>query len=354
MAASGRGQGGRRSPFVNAAESLAPFPALPRITVIVLTWNRRLLLQDCFESLLAQDYPRDRLEILISDDGSADGTREWAELKAATHAGVRYLRQPHRGIAAARNQGIRQATGDFIAIVADDYILPPDYARTIASFFGDEPDAQIMRFHVAAADSNAGSRISHLYYEISLRRRLLPGREPGSPEPGSRWTRFRRQLHHEEEKVTTEHHLEAAGAAAFRSGVFERVGLFDESLRRAEDTDLTLRLRDRGIPIHFFPHLSIRHQYSPLMGDTLKKCFVSGASRYALERKRQQEHGVTRPATPAVAKRELGSVVLALWRARQAGMPLKSLLYLPFMALFEATNKAGFAYAWFIARRSAR
>src|ERR1044071_1568610 len=111
--------------------------ATETISIVVLTYNRKRLLKDCLESLLVQTYPKEKLEIVISDDGSCDGTRELVEGFQTRHGHLKYCPQAHKGIAAARNNGISHASGGVIAIVADDYILDPAYAETIATFFAD-------------------------------------------------------------------------------------------------------------------------------------------------------------------------------------------------------------------------
>jgi glycosyltransferase involved in cell wall biosynthesis len=112
------------------------------ISIVVLTHDRKRLLRDCLHSLLAQTYPRDKIEIVVSDDGSRDGTRELVEQMQATDGRIKYAYQPHRGIAAARNHGLAHATGAVVAIVADDYILDPTYVSTIMRFFDKRPAAR--------------------------------------------------------------------------------------------------------------------------------------------------------------------------------------------------------------------
>ena len=97
--------------------------ATETISVIILTYNRKRLLKDCLDSLLWQSVPGDEVELLVADDGSDDGTEELVARYRAVHPNIRYLHHPHQGISATRNLGIRAATGEFIAIVADDYIL---------------------------------------------------------------------------------------------------------------------------------------------------------------------------------------------------------------------------------------
>ena len=313
----------------------------PTISIVVLTYERRRMLRDCLHSLLAQDYPRAKLEIVVSDDGSTDGTRALVEELQRRHSNLKYAYQPHRGIAAARNNGIANASGEIVAIVADDYILHPTYAPTIARFFDDYPAAEVVRFKVVAAGKDPGSRISHFYFDVSVRRRLAP--EP--PAQSFRWRdRFARAWQRPmrfEEKITTNHLLEAAGAAAFRRDVFTRAGRFDESLQRAEDTDMTMRLKALGIDVYYYPFQEIRHQYDPLMLDTFKKCFLTGLNRYRLYQKHAHLPGQRGPV-PTLVIHEVQAAFTALWRARQAESTPKALCYLPFMLVFEAVAGAGF------------
>lgn len=311
------------------------------LSIVVLTYNRKKLLEQCLRSLLAQTYPADLIEIVVSDDGSRDGTRAMVERMQARHPQLKYAGQPHRGIPAARNNGIAHATGDIVAIVADDYILDPTYASTIVEFFDHHPEAMVVRFKIVAAGSDLGSRISHFYFDVSVRRRL----DPNPPAPARTWhTRLARVWHRPprfEDAITTRHALEAAGAAAFRRDVFASVGAFDESLQRAEDTDLTMRLRRLGIDVYYYPFQEIRHQYEPLMFDTVRKCFLTGINRYRLHLKHPppaRRGGAVR----ALLSHEVDAALGALWRARQADSIPKLLAYLPFMLLFESASVCGY------------
>ncbi len=321
-----------------------------KISIVVLTHNRKELLEDCLRSLLAQTYPRGKLEIVVSDDGSRDGTREMVERLQAGHEHLKYCYQPHRGIAAARNNGIVHATGDIVAIVANDYILDPAYASTIKQFFDEHPTAMVVRFKVVAAGEDAGSRISHFYFDVSISRRL----EADPPPPARGWrerlARVWRRPPPFEETITTRHQLEAAGAAAFRSEVFTAVGRFDESLRRAEDTDMTMRLRKLGFDVYYYPFLEIRHQYDPWMTDTVVKCFLTGVNRHRLYQKHSMLPGGPGTVRTLVSQ-EVQAILGAFWRARQAESVMTGLCYLPFMLLFEAATGLGFL-AGFVFRRS--
>ena len=321
-------------------------PTGPGLSIVVLTYNRQELLGDCLDSLFAQADPRTPVEILVVDDGSTDGTSDLVQGLADSHPHLRYCPQPHGGIAAARNTGIRNATAGLIAIVADDYLLAPDYARTVVGFFREYPEAQVVRFKVVAAGDDFISRACHAYQEASTKRRLANG-----------WAfsghRHMWRLLRAEEKITTDHGLEAAGAAAFRREVFQRVGLFDESFARAEDTDFTVRLREAGIPIHYFPFHEIRHRYDSSLRAVVGTAFRSGHFRWRYYAK----HAHGRVNVPSLLR--LGLVMKpsvlywACWRARQTGSLARFILYLPFMLLIEASTKAGFIAEGMRSRKSA-
>lgn len=93
---------------------------MTRIAVVIPTHNRAPVLAAALDSVLQQSAPPD--ECLVVDDGSTDGTEN---LVRRSYPGVTYLRQPHRGVSAARNLGIRQARADWVAFLdSDDRWMP--------------------------------------------------------------------------------------------------------------------------------------------------------------------------------------------------------------------------------------
>ncbi|MER3460726.1 MAG: hypothetical protein C4303_06255, partial [candidate division GAL15 bacterium] len=97
---------------------------VPGISVVIPAYNAEAVLRTTLERLAAQDYPPDRYEVLVVDDGSTDGTAEVVQ-QAARSLPVRYLPQPHRGRAAARNAGARAARfGVLLFLDADVWAEP--------------------------------------------------------------------------------------------------------------------------------------------------------------------------------------------------------------------------------------
>jgi len=98
---------------------------MPKVSVIIPTYNCAKYLPEAIDSVLRQTYKE--YEIIIVDDGSTDNTKEIVEdfIRRYPHIRIRYFYQENKGPAVARNEGIREARGEFIAFLdADDKCLP--------------------------------------------------------------------------------------------------------------------------------------------------------------------------------------------------------------------------------------
>ena len=196
-------------------------PQLPRVSVIMPAYNARAFVAESIHSVLNQDYPN--IELILVDDGSNDGTPEFAE---QLDRRVRVLRQKNAGPAAARNRGLAAATGEFMAFLdADDVWLPRkvslqvEYLQThpeVGVVFGGE-----LRWY-AQADGSFAAPPTPLRQDEPLR---LVAQHSG-------W-------------IYTELLLDSVIhiiTAMVRRTVVETVGGLDESLRVGEDYDFWLRV----------------------------------------------------------------------------------------------------------------
>lgn len=93
------------------------------VSVIIPTFNRAYCLPQAIDSVLRQSYQN--FEIIIADDGSTDDTESMIRQRYASDPRVRYFRQVNRGVSAARNFGIAQATGAYVALLDSDDIWKP-------------------------------------------------------------------------------------------------------------------------------------------------------------------------------------------------------------------------------------
>jgi glycosyltransferase involved in cell wall biosynthesis len=203
----------------------------PFVSVVVPTYNRASVLRRCLEALTAQEYPG-RLEIIVVDDGSTDGTPQVVEEFASR--GVRYLRQANRGPAAARNRGIFAAGGEIIAFTDDDCLPPPDWVSRLVQGYLEHPEVAGVGGYLAPPAEMRDNPIAQ--YERSLGREVYGAGE---------------------EEIVAGFDCPAGGTAnmSYRRQVLEEVGGFDESFLYAagEDADLKWRICQRGARLLYVP-----------------------------------------------------------------------------------------------------
>ena len=113
------------------------------VSVVIPTFNRKLLLEEAVASCLAQTHQN--VEVIIVDDGSTDGTETFVADKMAGDwrlRSVRYYKKSNNGPAAARQYGLDRAKGEFIQFLdSDDLILPTKLERQIVALLAAGPDA---------------------------------------------------------------------------------------------------------------------------------------------------------------------------------------------------------------------
>ncbi len=99
--------------------------SLPTASVIIPTYNRKILLRETLNSLAKQTYPKESINVIIVDDGSTDDTEELAKERFAFD--LSYFWQRNQGDAAARNLGAEQSRADILVFLDDDVLLDPGY-----------------------------------------------------------------------------------------------------------------------------------------------------------------------------------------------------------------------------------
>jgi glycosyltransferase involved in cell wall biosynthesis len=136
----------------------------PTVTALIDTYNYGHFVEEAIESVLAQDFPADQLEILVVDDGSTDDTRARVEKYAGR---VKYLYKPNGGQASAFNFGLANAQGDIVAFLdADDYWLPGKLRRVLEAFEL-HPNAGLVYHAVRELRSNTAELRDFSFNEVS-------------------------------------------------------------------------------------------------------------------------------------------------------------------------------------------
>ena len=204
----------------------------PLVSVIVASYNYGHYILFALDSLAAQTYKN--WECIVVDDGSIDNTREVVEAYAQKDARVRYLHQENAKQAAARNNGLRNATGDyFLFMDADDLIEPHKFERQV-EYLEQNPNVDIVysdaRFFPT---ENPSERLYSMWGENKPWQPGITGcgREVLLPLLGLNNI--------------------LVNAALTRRSMVERVGLFDETLPPVEDWDFWLRCAEAGACFHY-------------------------------------------------------------------------------------------------------
>lgn len=184
--------------------------SVPLVSVVVPVFNGERYLAESVRSALGQSWPK--VEVLIVDDGSTDGSLQVAR-DLASDPRVRLLSGANGGPARARNLGIRESRGEFIAFLdADDLWLPHKLERQIPLFSG-SPSPDVVYSQRLTVDAE-GEEIEG-YRPPVLHGRVL-------------------------DEMWVDNFI-CMSSAVVRRGLFDRVGLLDEALRMSEDFDFWLR-----------------------------------------------------------------------------------------------------------------
>jgi glycosyltransferase involved in cell wall biosynthesis len=191
---------------------------MPVVTVVITCWNHGRFLRDAVDSVWRQTFTN--LELIVVDDGSTDDT----PAVAASLPGIRYIRQSHAGLSAARNAGWRAARGRHLLFLdADDRLLPPALRVGVESS-ETHPEAAFVSGHYVVIDA-AGRQVSDRHRPC-----VVSDHYPA---------------------LLRANYIGMHATVLYRRETLERYGGFDESLPAGEDYDLFLRVaRQASILCH--------------------------------------------------------------------------------------------------------
>ncbi len=182
---------------------------MAKVSVLIACRNYGRYLRACIESVRGQDCGGEP-EIIVVDDGSTDDTAQVAQ----GEPGVRYVWQPHAGVAAARNRALREAGGEYLAFLDADDLWKKDKLALQLRYLREHP----------------GCEIVFTGYENFL--------EDGA-DPDGEWVRRSR--------LFAEKNRTCLPTALFARSLLLRCGVFDERFRSGEDTEWTTRLGFLGV-----------------------------------------------------------------------------------------------------------
>jgi glycosyltransferase involved in cell wall biosynthesis len=210
--------------------------ANPFISIVVPIRDEEATIERLTRSLLDQDYPHDRYEILMADGGSSDRTRELLT-RLDVESRVLVLDNPGRTAPAALNVAIGAARGDIVTRVDGHSYVAPDYLSRIVAVMQETGEAVVGGPVRMLADTPfRKALVEALYSKIAVG--AVPYRT-----------------------LKTRTYVESLQTGSFKKAVLDRVGPFDEALAVVEDLDMNTRIRKAGFKLLLDP--SIRFWYLP-------------------------------------------------------------------------------------------
>ena len=220
----------------------------PLVSVIIPVHNGERFVADAVQSVLAQRYPS--LEIIIIDDGSTDGTEAAVRRLPCD---VHYFKQENLGPAAARNRGIRDASGDFVAFLDVDDLWPDHALGLLMDELLRHPEIEVARGYSQVMEFDAATGI----YEYR-----------GNPKESFPYS---------------------IACGVYRKRVFDRIGLFDKNLLYGEDTDWYNRANEQKVPMHRVEAVTLhvrRHGKNMTHAKTLVELNMLRVLKMSLDRQR--------------------------------------------------------------------
>ena len=221
----------------------------PLVSAIVVNWNGGAMLQNAIASLLAQTWSR--LEVILVDNGSTDGSVEQAE-RCFGNRLVVVRNRKNEGFARGNNIGFAAAKGDWMFLLNSDAVCDPDAIAELMEFVADRPEVGSLACRVVMAD--------HPNYFDSTGLLLYPDgvcRSRG-------WQEKDLGQYDRADEVLAAHGC----ACAFRKTMLDRVGGFDEDFFcYLEDLDLGMRAQLAGWKCWYVPTARIQHRKSSTAGN---------------------------------------------------------------------------------------
>ncbi len=202
----------------------------PLVSVLVPIRNEAGFIERCLESILEQTYPADRIELLVLDGMSDDGTREIVTRLGGRDQRVRLVDNPRRIVPTAMNIGIRESRGEIIIRVDGHTVVEKDFI---------EQSVRALREHPDAWCAGGPTRtVNETYVGRAISAAM-------SSPVGVGNAMFRLGGY--------EGYVDTIAFGAYWRWVFEKIGLFDEELVRNQDDELNYRLIKAGGRIYMTP-----------------------------------------------------------------------------------------------------
>jgi glycosyltransferase involved in cell wall biosynthesis len=261
------------------------------VSLVIPCLNEERHIGPCVESLLATDYPLDRLEILVVDGRSDDGTRAVVQRIAEREGDrVRLVDNPDRVTPAALNRGIAQSLGDMVMITGAHCEYPADYVRTL------------VEWQMRSGADVVGGRCESMPGDSSAMATAIAAALGHPFGVGNSWFRI---------GATEPRWVDTVPFGCYRRDVFERFGVFDEELVRNQDDEFNLRILRGGGRLLLVPQVCSRYYTRTALRQVARMFYQYGLYKPLVARKLGRVMTVRQLAPGALVASLLAALALA-------------------------------------------
>ena len=225
------------------------------VSVIIPARNEEAYIAKCLDSILKNDYPKEKLEVFIIDGMSIDGTKDIASKYAKKHSFVNILENPKKTTPAAMNLGIKAAKGEFIMKMDAHTVYEEDYISKCVQYSKEY-----------GADNVGGILVSLPGNDTFVAKAIALGL---MQKFGSGNSYFRVGAKEPRE-------VDTVAFGCFKREVFERIGMYNENLARSQDMELNQRLRKAGGKIVLVPNIVGYYYAKPDFTSFFKHNIIDG------------------------------------------------------------------------------
>lgn len=226
-----------------------------KITIIIACRNEADIISDCLDSVTGQNYPHDLTEIFVIDGMSDDGTEKIVKEYEKKHSNLRLLKNPGIIQPHAFNMGIKNSTGEYILIMGAHNKYPSDYVT------------KCIRYALKYKTDNVGGRIRAKTEKKGIIPESIIGTFTSPFGIGNATFRT---------KTKEPVEVDTVFGGCYRRDVFERIGYYNESLKRSQDMELNLRLRRASGKILLVPDIVSYYYPKTDFVDFIKYNFRAG------------------------------------------------------------------------------
>jgi len=207
----------------------------PYVSLIILCRNEEKFISSCLDSVIANDYPKNKLEVLVVDGMSEDGTREIVNKYERQYSFIRMINNPKKHIPFAYNEGIKNSNGDLIMIMSAHAIYEKDYIRKcVSASLKYNADNVVGIWKILPRGNGSIDKAIVLALSSSF---------------GVGNAKYRTDSYKQKEVE----YVDTGAYGCYKKSVFKNVGLFNENLIRGEDMEFNLRLKKAGGKIILVP-----------------------------------------------------------------------------------------------------